>query len=232
VDPLLVPSPTHFQPPGPPALDSADYAADFAEVRDYGGAVSLRSDDQTATALFHTVAPKFQHIEAIRDQIVDRDLDIVDSARALAVFTGSLADVSIACWRAKYDFKFWRPVTAIELAGDDGNDATAFVDGWASLRPTAPYPDYTSGHACFTGSVSGSLDNLFGAGPLTPAYTMPSYVDGVPERSYASTDALDVETMNARIWNGFHFRSAMTDGNALGHAVADFAVANYFQPTD
>jgi hypothetical protein len=38
--------------------------------------------------------------------------------------------------------------------------------------------------------------------------------------------------MNARIWTGFHFRSAMTHGNALGHAVADFAIANYFQPTN
>ena len=232
VDPLLLPSPTHFPLDGPPALDSAEYAADFAEVRDYGGAVSLRSDEQTATALFHTVAPRFQHIEAIRDQIADRDLDIVDSARTLAVFTASLADVSIACWRAKYDFKFWRPVTAIALADTDGNPATDVVPGWASLRPTAPYPDYTSGHACFTGSISGSLDNLFGAGPLTPAYTMPSYVDGVPARSYTSTDALDAETMNARIWNGFHFRSAMTDGNALGHAVADFVITNYFQPAD
>jgi hypothetical protein len=232
VDPLLIPSATHFPLDGPPALDSADYAADFAEVRDYGGAVSLRSDQQTATALFHTVAPRFQHIEAIRDQITDRHLDIVDSARTLAVFTGSLADVSIACWRAKYDFKFWRPVTAIALADTDGNPVTEVVPGWASLRNTAPYPDYTSGHACFTGSVSGSLDNLFGTGPLSPAFTMPSYVDGVPDRSYTSTDALDAETMNARIWNGFHFRSAMTDGNALGHAVADFVVANYFQPTD
>lgn len=232
IHPLLLPSPTHFQPPGPPTLDSAEYAADFAEVRDYGGAVSLRSDEQTATALFHTVAPRFQHIEAIRDQIVDRDLDIVDGARTLAVVAGSLADVSIACWRAKYDFKFWRPVTAIALADTDGNPATDVVAGWTSLRPTAPYPDYTSGHACFTGSVSGSLDHLFGAGSLTPAYTMPSYVEGVPERSYTSTDVLDDETMNARIWNGFHFRSAMTDGNALGHAVADFVVANYFLPTD
>ena len=93
VDPLFLPSAKHFPLAGPPALDSAKYAADFAEVRDYGGAVSLRSPAQTATALFHTVAPKFQHIEAIRDQIADRDLDIVNSARALAVFTGSLADV-------------------------------------------------------------------------------------------------------------------------------------------
>jgi hypothetical protein len=38
--------------------------------------------------------------------------------------------------------------------------------------------------------------------------------------------------MNARIWTGFPFRSTITDGNALGHAVADFAVANNFQPTN
>jgi hypothetical protein len=232
VDPLLLPSPTHIPLAGPPALDSAEYAAEFAEVRDFGGTVSMRTPDQTATALFHTVAPRFQHIEAIRDQIADRHLDIVDSARTLAVFTSSLADASIACWRAKYDFKFWRPVTAIALADTDDNPATEVVPGWAALRNTAPYPDYTSGHACFTGTVSGSLDNLFGAGQLTPAYTMPSFVDGVPDRSYTTTDALDTETINARIWNGFHFRSAMTDGNALGHAIADFAVANYFQPTN
>ncbi len=233
VDPLLLPSATHFPLPGPPALDSPEYAADFAEVRDFGRSEpeSLRTPEQTATALFHTVAPRFQHAEAIRDQIVDRGLDIVEAARALAVFDTSLADVSIACWRAKWDFSFWRPVTAIALADSDGNPATEVVPGWAPLRPTAPYPDYTSGHACFTGAVSGSLDNLFGTGPLNPAYTMPSFVDGVPARSYTSTDALDTETMNARIWNGFHFRSAMTDGNALGHAVADFVVANYFQPT-
>jgi hypothetical protein len=231
IDPLLLPSPTHLPLDGPPSLDSADYAADFAEVRDSGGAVSLRSDDQTATALFHTVAPRFQHGEAIRQQIADRDLDIVEAARALVVFDSSLADVSIACWRAKYDYRFWRPVTAIALADTDGNPATEVVPGWAPLRNTPPYPDYPSGHACFTGAVSGALDNLFGTGPLSPAFTLPSFVAGVPDRAYTNTDALDAETMNARIWNGFHFRSAMTDGNGLGHSVADFIAANHFQPT-
>jgi len=38
--------------------------------------------------------------------------------------------------------------------------------------------------------------------------------------------------MDARIWHGIHFRTAMTDGNALGHATADDAAANYFQPSD
>jgi hypothetical protein len=235
VHPLVVDSATPLPLAGPPALNSAQYAADFAEVRDYGALESvgnfvlLRSPEQTATALFHTIAPRFQHLEAIRDQITGRDLDIVDAAHALAQFKASLADVAIACWRAKYDFAFWRPVTAIALAHTDDNPATDVVPGWQPLRPTPPYPDYTSGHACFVGSVSGSLDNLFGSGTLERPYTMQSYIEGVPARSYSTTDALDAETMNARIWNGFHFRSAMTAGNALGHAVAE-SVAAHLHP--
>ena len=118
----MLASPTAIPLAGPPALDSAQYAAEFAEVRDYGAAASVgdfvlqRTPEQTATALFHTIAPRFQHLEAIRDQITGRGLDIVDAAHALAVFDASLADVAIACWRAKYDFAFWRPVTAIALA--------------------------------------------------------------------------------------------------------------------
>jgi len=230
VTPLVLPAPIHL--PGPPALNSAQYAADFAEVRDYGRApVSLRTQDQTDTALFHTIAPRFQHLDAIRDQITGRDLPIVDAARALAVFDASLADAAISCWRNKYEFNFWRPVTAIALADTDDNPATAVVADWTPQRPTPPYPDYPSGHACFVGSVSGSLDNLFGPGPLDRPYLMRSYLPGVPDRSYPTTDDLDTETQNARIWNGFHFRTAMTDGNALGHTVAD-TIANTLHATD
>jgi hypothetical protein len=227
VDPLVLPAPITLD--GPPALDSAQYTADFTEVLDYGGTTSLRTDDQTATALFHTVAPRFQHLDAIRDQISGRHLDIVEAAHALAVFDASLADVLISCWRNKWDFNFWRPITAIALADTDGNPATQIAPGWTPQLPTPPYPDYPSGHACFVGAVSGTLDNLFGSGPLDRPYTMRSYVTGVADRSYNTTDALDTETMNARIWNGFHFRTAMTDGNALGHAVAD-TIANTLQP--
>ena len=38
--------------------------------------------------------------------------------------------------------------------------------------------------------------------------------------------------MNARIWLGFHFRTAMTDGNRLGHRVSAWTIRHYFEPTD
>ena len=229
VTPLLLPSQTAIPLAGPPALDSALYAEELAEVRDFGGTVSMRSAEQTATALFWNANVVSQYHVAMRDQVTDRGLDIVDSARAFAMMDSTLADTAISCWRAKYDFNFWRPITAIALADTDGNDATQVVPGWTPLVPNPPYPDYTSGHACVTGAVTGTLNNLFGT-QLSPAFDVPSLAT-TPDRQYTSTAALDSETMNARIWLGIHFRTAMTDANALGHAVASFAADNYFQPT-
>jgi hypothetical protein len=231
VTPLVLPSPTTIPLGGPPALDSAAYTADFAEVRDVGRSDStVRSPEQTATARFWSANAVRQYQIGMRDQVADRNLDIVDSARAFAVLDTSIADALVACWRAKYDFDFWRPETAIAFADTDGNPATEVVDQWTPLIPNPPYPDYTSGHACISGAMTGTLDHLFGT-PLSPALDVPSLA-ATPARQYTSTAELDAETMNARIWLGIHFRTAMTDGNALGHAVADYAVANYFQPTD
>jgi hypothetical protein len=228
VTPLLLPSPTAIPLAGPPDLASARYAEEFAEARDFGGTVSLRSAEQTATALFWNANVVRQYHIAMRDQVRARGLDIIDSARAFAMLDSSVADGLIACWRAKYDENFWRPITAIALADTDGNDATDVVPGWTPLGPTPPYSDYTSGHACITGAVTGTLRHLFGTS-LDPAFDVPSLA-GTPNRQFTSIAALDNETMNARIWLGLHFRTPMTDGNSLGHVVADFAAANYFRP--
>jgi hypothetical protein len=170
-----------------------------------------------------------QYQIAMRDQVSARGLGIVEAARAFALLDTSIGDALIACWRAKYDFNFWRPVTAIALADTDGNPATDIVPGgWTPLIPTPPYSDYTSGHACITGATTGTLEQLFGPA-LSPRFDVPSLAS-TPDRQYTTTAALDTDTMNARIWLGIHFRTAMTDGNALGHAVAAYAAENTFHP--
>jgi len=53
VMPFTMPAGNHFRPLGPPALDSAVYAADFNEVKSLGAAVgSTRTEEQTTIALF------------------------------------------------------------------------------------------------------------------------------------------------------------------------------------
>jgi hypothetical protein len=230
VEPLLLDSPTQFAPPGPDAVDTAAYARDFAEVKAYGAKDgSSRDDDQTATALFWSANPVLQYRVALIDQVTRRGLDIVESSRAFVLLNTATADAQIACWRAKYDHAFWRPITAIRMADTDGNDATTLDATWTSLGTAPPYPDYTSGHACVTGATSNTLGYLFGVDSID--LDVSSSITGT-SRHYDSTESLDEETMNARIWLGIHFRKAMTDGNQLGHDVSNWAITHYFQPTD
>ena len=230
VEPLALKSPTQMRLPGPDALDTDSYTRDFAEVKAYGAKDgSSRDAAQTQTALFWNANAVLQHQVALRDQTTRRGLDILTSARAFAVLNTAAADALIACWRAKYDYAYWRPVTAIRMADTDGNDATEPDPAWTPLQPTPPYPDYTSGHACFTGAASHTLSHLFGADSLDLDI---SSLATAPSRHYDTADALDAETMNARIWLGFHFRTAMTDGNRLGHRVSAWTIRHYFEPTD
>jgi hypothetical protein len=176
--------------------------------------------------LFWNANAVLQFQVALRDQVTRRGLDIVDSARAFALLNTASADALIACWRAKYDHAYWRPITAIKMGDTDGNDATEPDPAWTPLVPNPPYPEYPSGHACITGAASGTLSNLFGANAIDLNVS-----SGVTTRHYDIAESLDQETMNARIWLGIHFRKAMTDGNRLGHDVSDWATAHYFQPT-
>lgn len=230
VRPLLLDSATQFPMPGPDALTSAAYTGDFVEVRDFGARVgSSRMPAQTETANFFSDNIVAQHQAGLRDLSARHGLDIVARSRAFALLNASMGDVSIACWRSKYDEAYWRPITAITLADTDGNPATEPDPDWLPLLDTPPYPDYVSGHACYTGAASETFGYLFGADSID--LTLSSAVTGTT-RQYETTDELDEDTMNARIWLGFHFRTAMTDGNELGHDVADWTRTHAFQPTD
>jgi hypothetical protein len=231
VQPLALKSPTQIRLPGPHALSTESYARDFAEVKAYGSPVgtSARDAAQTQTALFWNANLVLQLQVALRDQMARRGLDILASSRAFALLNTANADSVIACWRAKYDYAYWRPITAIRLADTDGNAATEPDPAWKPLAITPPYPDYTSGHACITAAASHTLSYLFGASSLD--LDISSSVTST-SRHYDTADALEEETMNARIWLGIHFRKAMTDGNQLGHQVAAWTIRHQFGPTD
>jgi hypothetical protein len=228
VRPLVLNSPTQIPLPGPDALTSRRYARDFQEVKDFGSATgSARTPEQTATALFWNVSVVVQYQAGFRDLALGNGLDIVSSARMFAVLNAATADAGIACWRAKYDFAFWRPITAIQLADTDGNPATAPDKTWTPLVGTPAYPDYPSGHACLTGATSAGLSAFFGAHHID--LNVPSLAT-TPGRHFDTARALNEETMNARIWLGLHFRRAMTDANRLGQDVTSYVLRNAFRP--
>lgn len=101
---------------GPDPIDSAAYAEDLAEVKGYGALNgSMRTADQTQTALFWNTNAVWQYQLTMADQVTRRGLDVLDSARAFALLGTATADTLISCWRAKYDFAFWRPLPRSNL---------------------------------------------------------------------------------------------------------------------
>jgi hypothetical protein len=229
VRPMVLSSPTQIQLPGPDALDSAAYTRDFQEVKDMGAVDSaVRTPEQTETALFWNDSAVAQFQAAMRGIVAQRGLGLVSSARMFALVNTSTADALISCWRAKYDYAYWRPITAIPLADTDGNSATEADPTWAPLVVTPPYPEYPSGHACIIGSVAQGLGHLFG--PRHIDVDVSSAVTGT-SRHFDTAVELNRETKNARIWLGLHFRAAMTDGNRLGQRTAAYVTDHKFGPT-
>ena len=229
VTPLLVHSATQFAPPAPLALTSVRYTRDFAEVKALGSMNSAaRTPDQTSTAQFFSGNPLVQYNAALRDQVSVRHLDIADAARMFAAIGMSVADAEISVWHAKYIYGLWRPVTAIGLADTDGNPATSADPSWAPLITTPPYPEYPSGYNAFNSTVAHGLENLFQTRHLQLTLTSTA-VPGV-QRHYDCGGALLQDVVDARVWQGIHFRTADTAARDMGEQVAAWTLDHYFQP--
>jgi hypothetical protein len=235
VAPFLMQSSSQFRSPGPNALTSAAYAADFNEVKALGGdgvvTPSARTGTQTYIAKWWQSTAIVSWNDVARQLIARNDLDVADSARVLAMENLAAADAVINTWNDKYHFNFWRPFQAIRRAAEDGNPATSPDATWTPLI-TAPYPDHVSGHLGLDGSHTGVLRVFFGDAPAGGYEITSSAVNpgGPATRTFTSfNQALD-EIVEARIWAGLHFRTADVQGRQLGTNVANFAVANYFEP--
>jgi hypothetical protein len=189
---------------------------------------TVRTRAQTSTAMFFSGSTIVQYNASLRDQMAIRHLDLTDAARMFAAVDMTSADALITVWHAKLLFGWWRPITAINLADADGNPATTADPNWKPLVPTPAYPEYPSGYNVLTAAFTGGLDHLFGTDRL--AITLIS--TAVPDvRHYHSGRALRAAVVNARVWLGFHFRTADVASRHLGLRLTDWTLDHYFQPT-
>ena len=230
VEPFVMDSPSQFRPGPPPAISSDLYVEEFEEVRDYGVNVgSLRTAAQTQTALFFTDVTIGPLHAGLRDLATRRGLDISDSARLFAAVTISMGDAAIAVWDAKFQYGWWRPITAIREADTDGNDETAGVPGWTPLIGTPPYPDWTSGLNGVVGAASTALARLSPDGLMDLNLT--SAAAGVT-RHYDVAADIQHDAIDARVFSGIHFRTADEVGATTGTQVANWALDHYFAPAN
>jgi hypothetical protein len=101
-----------FRPPAPPELNSPEYTADFAMVKDLGGALSSkRTPEQTEIAQSWGYGPGTAtpagHWNQIAQAVVQaRHTTTPANARLFALLNLAMADAAIVSWDCKYASNF------------------------------------------------------------------------------------------------------------------------------
>jgi PAP2 superfamily len=230
MSPWVLKSPSQFRPYGPPPMGSVQYANDFNEAKIMGSASSsVRSTDQTVFSQFWNAStgPYFWNQIAV-GLILSRNLSVPESARLLALMNLAMGDAIITCFEAKYHFSFWRPVTAIPAAADDGNSSTDADSTWLPLITTPAFPEYPSAHSTVSSAAATVLADYFGDN--TSFSVKSDVLTDVPARAFPSFTAALAEIKNARIFGGIHFRTACDDGQALGIQVGNYILEHAIRP--
>jgi hypothetical protein len=229
--PFTMTSASQFLPKsGPPDLGSRAWARDFNETKLLGAVNStVRTPQQTEIGLFWTDHGGLQYSRAFRQLAIDQNLGVSESSRLFAMLFTAYADGFIGCMNAKYEFGFWRPVTAVQNADIDGNPATVQDSTWLPLGVTPNHPEFPAAHGCVTGAVAATLRNFFDDRPFS--FTVTSNVTNTTHH-FDSADDLENEVFGARIYAGFHYRHSLEQGFLLGHRVAKQMLQKQFRRLD
>jgi hypothetical protein len=208
--------------PGPDPLHSLQYAFDYHYVKAIGSVDSpWRTTDQTEIARFWGEAAPAGWNRIANSVIRQKHLDPWMSARIFALVNFAIADSFIASFAAKYEFRFWRPSTAIQRGDEDGNRWTEQDAAWQPLFSTPPLvsppiPDYPSNHAVVGAAAAEVLAHFFG--DRLRFSTTSTSLPGVT-RSFRGFTAAAVENGMSRAYAGIHFLRAIGDGYWLGRGI-------------
>ncbi|WP_246709726.1 vanadium-dependent haloperoxidase [Bradyrhizobium sp. 6(2017)] len=222
--PWVMTSGSQFRPAPPPALDSETWSRDLNEIRAIGARSStIRTPEQTVIGRFWFVVgpPSFNAI--IRQAALAKNMDVVDCARLFALAEIAANDAIVAVFDAKYQYNFWRPMTAIRNADITHNPATPRESSWLPLGETPMHPEYPCAHCIVSVSVSTVLRHIVGDEFGEFSMTSPT-APGVTRKWTRLQDYSD-EVANARIYAGFHYRFSTEVGKEMGRKIGDLTVA-------
>jgi len=232
--PFGITSATQFAPTAPPAMTSAQYAADLNEVKEIGSVNSAtRTADQTQVArLWANVNTPTNFLlvwnNVARTVSVARNSTVVEKARLFALTNIALHDALQTTFASKFQHGLWRPVTAIRRAEEDGNAATTADPSWSSLIPAPPYPSYAGNMAAIGTSQATILAAFFGRDDIAFQHTWAGA--GGATRSYAGFNAMANEQERARVYGGIHFTFDNVAGQSVGRNVASYIFSNVMKP--
>jgi hypothetical protein len=250
VTPFALTSGSQFRPPAPPsfATDPAGYTAEANEILNISANLT---DQQKAAAEYWADGPASEtppgHWNLFAAFVSSRDQhSLDDDIKMFFALDNALLDASIACWDAKRNYDYVRPITAIHFlfAGKQTQAwagpglGTRMIDGgsWMPYQRniviTPPFPEYVSGHSTFSAAAAQVLlrftgsDNfgdsakvIAGASNIEPGITPHNDV----LLSWATFSQAADEAGFSRRWGGIHFQPGDLQGRAVGRQVGDQA---------
>ena len=232
VKPFALASSSQFRPGAPVALTSTEWTVDYNEIKELGGRNSTkRSARQTEDARFWIASGGNVYYPIVRSLYDAKKPSLLDGARLYALMAVARADALIAVFDAKYQYNFWRPVTAVRNGDMDDNAATERDAAWQPVGDTPMHPEYPCAHCVLAASMTGVVEALFGSADVPEVATTSPSLPGVIHR-WTNMRALDTEVAEARIWAGFHYRTSTRVGQELGRKVGAYTVKTVMQPVD
>jgi hypothetical protein len=212
-----------LRPPPPPALSSERYARDFEEVKRLGQKDSaVRTEHQSRMARYRITPDLTPMLRRISD-LPGRS--IVQNARMFARVAMTEFDEGLAMVDAKMHYQFWRPITAIRDADQDGNDATGRDASWVPYINTPNHPEYPCGHCGYASAMATVLKAEVGN---TPPGGVEVASESIPDSLLQRLPTFDDwvrEVSFSRTLGGVHYRFSNEAAEELGRRAADKVLA-------
>ena len=233
VDPFVLATGNQFRLAAPPVLGSAQWIADYVEVRDLG-CLTCGTAWQQETARFWadgggTLTPPGHWVSIGADVSSAQGLDLLESARLSAMIGASVADAGIAAWDVKYAYNLWRPVTAIN-ACDMATCGVAGDPTWTPYLPTPNFPTYVSGHSSFSSAGAAALGAFFGSDSMNFCVDSDPLV-ALGSRCFTSFSGAAAEAGISRIYGGIHYEFDNGPALGMGGNIGNYVADNAFQLT-
>ncbi|HWK89910.1 MAG TPA: vanadium-dependent haloperoxidase [Longimicrobium sp.] len=226
--PWAIPSADALMPPPPPAMGSERWARDAEEVRRLGARASTeRTPLQTLMARFRELPDL---TPSLRRAAEAPGRTMVQNARMFALLQMASDDATQAMVVAKLHYNFWRPITSIRNAADDGNDGTAAEAAWVPLLGTPNFPEYPCGHCAYAGALATVMQSEVGQSPAWGVRVSSGSVPNAVVQVLPSWDEWVRQVSDSRMYGGVHYRFSNDAGEEIGRRAARMVLERVARP--
>ncbi len=222
--PFAISDPVKYRSPGPPALNSPEYAEAFNEVKTLGNSAFPDKEKENLFMFWKggkgSSRPPGEWMKIAMVLSDSKELSISSTARLFALLGMAMGDTVAVGWDNKRHFMHWRPADAIRNADADGNSLTKQDADWVPRNgSTGSAPEHFSGTAVFAGAGSTILKGFFNTDDISFTFEGDNAIAG--PKTFSSFSEAGAEAGRVRIYAGIHFEFSNQGGQKAGRNLAN-----------